>query len=109
MFDRSITIPAMYVGQSDAELTLETPDAGESAEITLWSVKGEVIAQADDFRAAQIGPSLLEVSDRQLAEMFGAFLAHALADDDAREGWKVLTDDASDWTDALALFEDDDA
>lgn len=107
MTDRRITIPSLYMGQPDAELTLETPD-GERGTMALV-VEGVTLASAGDFNAPQIGPSLLEQSDAQLAGMFGGFLAHALesSEPDARDGWEVLLDDASDWTDALALMEAD--
>jgi len=107
MTDRRITIPSLYMGQPDAELTLETPD-GERGTMTL-TVAGEVLASADDFNAPRIGLSLLEQSDARLAGLFGGFLAYALesSDPDARDGWQVLRDEASDWTDALALMEND--
>lgn len=109
MIDRTITIPALYVGTPDAVLTLETPD-GERGDMAL-SVDGVVIARGEDFCAPQVGLSLLEQSDGSLAGLFGNFLAHALesSEADARDGWSVLDEEqAGDWTDALALFGDDD-
>jgi hypothetical protein len=105
--DRRIAIPALYIGRIDAELSLETLD-GERGDMTL-SVAGEIVARGEDFRAAQVGPSLLEQSDQALAALFGGFLSHALesSEDDARAGWSVLTDEASEWTDALTIFGDD--
>lgn len=106
--DRTIIIPAPYVGMPDAVLTLETPD-GERGDMAL-SVASVIIARGEDFCAAQVGPSLLEQSDSRLAALFGGFLGHALesSEPDARDGWSVLDDEqASDWTDALALFGDD--
>lgn len=109
MPDRTIIIPASYMGWVDATLELNTPD-GESGSMTL-TVAGDTIAHGETFRAAEYGPSLLEMTDERLAGMFGAFLAHALesSDPDARDGWPILTDTASDWTDALALMEMDEA
>lgn len=105
--DRTITIPSQYMGGIDATLELETPD-GERGDMTL-SVAGEIVARGEGFGAAQVGPSLLEQSDERLADLFGSFLSHALesSDDDARDGWPILTDAASDWTDALTLMEED--
>ena len=103
--DRTIVIPSLYMGQIDATLTLDTAD-GERGDMAL-SVAGEEIARGEDFQAAQIGPSLLEMSDADLAAMFGSFLSYALESSDpgARDGWSVLeADSASDWADALTLF-----
>jgi hypothetical protein len=108
MSDRAITVEASYIGQPDAILTLDTPD-GERGDMTL-TVAGEIVARGEGFGAAEIGPSLLELSDGQLAGLFGAFLAYALesSEDGAQDAWPVLTDAAGDWTDALALMEEDD-
>jgi hypothetical protein len=104
--DRTIIVPATYMGQIDAVLALETGD-GESGTMEL-SVAGTIVARGEGFGAAQIGPSLLEMSDEALASMFGAFLAHALesSEPDARDGWPILADEASDWTYALADLAD---
>lgn len=107
MPDRTITIPASYMGEQDATLTLDTPD-GERGNMTL-ELDGCTIAAGEDFRAASFGPSLLEMSDGELAGMFGGFLAHALesSEEGARAGWSILSDDAAEWTDALALMDED--
>jgi hypothetical protein len=103
--DRIIVIPAPYVGWIDGRLSLYTSDFGETATISL-SVGCEIIARGEGFGAPQIGPSLLEMSVAELAEMFGAFLSHALesSDDGARDSWSILRDGASDWCDALSLM-----
>jgi hypothetical protein len=105
--DRTIVVPAPLMGMVDASLELESAD-GEAGDMSLI-VAGETVARGEGFRAAQVGPSLLELPDERLAGMFGAFLAHALesAEADARSGWSVLDDRASDWTDALAMMEMD--
>jgi hypothetical protein len=102
--DRAIAIPSPYMGGIDAVLTLETPD-GERGDMEL-SVAGQIVARGEDFHAPQVGPSLLEQSDESLVALFGAFLSHAFesSEDDARDGWPILADAASDWTDALAMF-----
>jgi hypothetical protein len=107
MTDRTIQIPAPYMGGIDALLTLETPD-GERGDMEL-TVAGETVARGEGFGAARVGPSLLEMSDERLAGLFGGFLAHALesSEEGARDGWPILDERASDWTDALALMEDD--
>lgn len=106
--DRIIVIPAPYMGWIDGRLSLFTDDNGETAAISL-SVGLEIIARGEGFRAPAIGASLLEMSDERLAGMFGAFLSHALesSDPDARDGWPILRDDASDWADALTLMDDE--
>lgn len=105
--DRFVNVPAPYIGQPDATLVLET-DNGERGDMTLY-VAGRVVARGEGFGAAQVGPSLLEMESGELAEMFGAFLSHALesGEDDARAGWSVLTDDASEWCDALSMMEEE--
>jgi hypothetical protein len=107
MSDRSITVLAPYTGWTDGTLELDSPD-GESGTLTLL-VGETIIARGETFRAAQVGPSLLELSDGQLAGLFGSFLAHALesSEDGARDGWSILTDAAGDWADALYLMEED--
>lgn len=104
--DRFIIVPAYYVNQSDATLILETPN-GERGDLSLY-VAGRCVARGEGFGAHQSGPSLLEMTDARLAGMFGAFLSHALesSEDGARSGWPTLTDDASDWTDALSMMEE---
>lgn len=104
--DRFVVVPASYVGVPDATLTLETPD-GERGDMTLYAA-GRVVARGEGFGAPQAGPSLLEMTDERMAGTFGSFLSHALesSEDGARAGWSVLTDDASEWTDALSLMEE---
>lgn len=103
---RTITIPADYYGEHDAELNLYTDD-GEVGTMSL-AVDGCELARGEGFRAASFGPNLLELSDARLAGMFGAFLAHALesSEPDAQDGWSLLTEDAAAWTDTLALMEE---
>lgn len=103
----SITIPSLYIGTPDASLEVEADCYGDSYTMTLRAADGHVIASAGGFRPGacrDFGP------DAHTAGTFGAFLSHALesSDDDARAGWDVITDDASDWADALALMEVDD-
>jgi hypothetical protein len=108
MFD-SITVPALYVGTPDATLTVDT-ETGEHYRMTLTHADGHVIADADGFRPGagfDFGPDRPGMT----AGTFGAFLAHALesetGEDDPRRDWDTIADDASDWTDALALMEED--
>lgn len=102
----SITIPAPYVGMDDAQLEVESDEYGDSYAMTLRAADGHVIASASGFRpgAAQDFGDDHAVNT---AGTFGAFLANALDDPEARDGW-VLADDASDWSDALAMMEDPD-
>jgi len=105
MVDRRIVIPAPYMGMVDAELTLDSPD-GERGNMEL-AAGGTIIARGEGFGAPQIGPSLLEMTDAQLAEMFGGFLSHALesSEPDARDGWPILFDDiAADYATSCALI-----
>jgi hypothetical protein len=102
--DRIIVVPSMYMGQIDAALRVYSDD-GETAAITL-SVGTTIVARGETFRRPEIGPhTWLDANEREVMATFGAFLAHAVesTEDDAREGWPILTDAASDWTDALAI------
>jgi hypothetical protein len=104
-----ITIPALYMGGVDATLTVEPNAYGDRYTMTL-AVLGRPLARAEGF-----GPGValdFATSDDDnpanvalTVSTFGAFLSHALesSEDDAREGWSILTDDASDWADALTL------
>lgn len=97
-----IVIPAMYVNQSDAILTVEEVFNTDHFRMTL-KVGDRIVADADGFRpgaASDFG----EGWEDHTAQTFGAFLAHALEDEEAREDWDVIADDADEWTDALALF-----
>jgi hypothetical protein len=105
-----ITIPAQYMGAVDATLTVESDSYGDRYSMTL-AVLDRVIARGEGFGpgAACDFATSDEDDARHLAhtvDTFGAFLAHALesSEDDAREGWSVLTDDASDWVDALTIY-----
>jgi hypothetical protein len=107
--DRTIIVPSSYVGTPDAILSLSTVD-GEQATMTL-TVNGETVAVGEGFRCPAAGSwTWLDCGDAQIVGTFGSFLAHAIesSDGDARNGWPVLTDDASDWSDALTLYGDED-
>jgi hypothetical protein len=105
-----IIIPALYMGGVDATLTVESDAYGDRYTMTL-AMLGRPLARGEGF-----GPGValdFATSDDDnpanvalTVSTFGAFLAHALesSEDDAREGWSVLEDDASDWTDALTLY-----
>jgi hypothetical protein len=108
-----LTIPAPYVGMPDARLTVDTDDH-ERYSMTLTSGDGEIIARGEGFGPG--GMRDFATSDDADAEhrahtvgTFSAFLAHALesSEDGARDGWPILTDAASDWTDALAIHGED--
>jgi hypothetical protein len=104
-----ITVPAPYVGMDDATLTVDTDD-GERYRMTLTRADGHVIADADGFRPGA-GFDFGAHRPGMTAGTFGAFLAHALestetGEDDPRRDWDIIADDASDWTDALALMEE---
>ncbi len=101
---RSVTIPAPYVGMSDATLTLIVHD--ERATMFL-SADDRTIAIGEGFRRPEIGAlAWADCPDTELADVFGSFLAHALESDEegARDAWPLLTEEASDWTDALGDF-----
>ena len=105
---RTLTVPAAYIGQSDALLTIDTSD-GEAATMALV-VNGEPVAVGDGFRVAEAGTSSwLDMPEREVVDTFGSFLAHAFesSEPDAREGWAILTEEASDWVDALSLYSAD--
>jgi hypothetical protein len=73
--------------------------------MTLTHADGHVIADADGFRPGagyDFGPERPGMT----AGTFGAFLANALEDGEARDDWTTIADDASDWTDALAIMEE---
>jgi hypothetical protein len=106
----TITIPAQYMGAIDATLTVEPDAYGDRFTMTL-AVLDHVIARGESFSPGAACDFATSDDDdaRHLGHTvgtFGAFLAHALesSEDDAREGWSVLEDDASDWTDALTLY-----
>jgi hypothetical protein len=104
-----IIIPALYMGGVDATLTVESDAYGDRYTMTL-AMLGRPLARGEGF-----GPGValdFATSDDDnpanvalTVSTFGAFLSHALesSEDDAREGWSILTDDASDWADALTL------
>lgn len=103
--DRCETVPAMCMGQVDAELRVFSAD-GETADMALC-VLGETVARGSGFNRPQIGPyTWFDVPTAELLGTFGAFLSHALesSEPDARDGWPVLTDAAADWTDALLIL-----
>lgn len=103
--DRTITIPAQFVGQPDAELRIVTAD-GEEASMSLV-LGGRILALGQGFRVARVGPhTWLDMPEEQVACMFGAFLADAF-ESSKGDGWPVLTDEASEWTEALAIMEYD--
>jgi hypothetical protein len=107
---RRILVPAMFVGQEDAVLEIESPD-GESAVMSLRH-GGVVVARGGEFRRPEMGRGASctwwDAPAGEVAGTFGGFLAYALesSEDGAREAWEVLTDDAGDWADPLALAED---
>lgn len=101
----SITIPAPYIGMADAKLVVEPDQYGDSYTMTLWASDDSIIAQASGFRpgaATDFG----EGHERETADTFGAFLGAALEDPEFGASWEVLSDDASDWTDALQMYGD---
>jgi len=100
-----ITVPAPYRGMSDATLEVET-ETGDHWAMTLRAADGHVIASANGFRPGA-GQDFGDHRPGMTAGTFGAFLANALEDPEARVEWAVIADDASDWTDALALMEED--
>lgn len=101
----TIIVPATYADQPDATLTVKPDCYGDSYTMTL-AVAGRIIAQGEDFRPGAASDFGDGEAAAYTVETFGSFLAHAIesSDDDARNGWSVLTDDASDWVDALALY-----
>jgi hypothetical protein len=102
--DRTIIVPAQYMGQIDAELLIDSPD-GETATIALH-VAGRELARGETFRRPESGPyTWHDAPESEVCATFGAFLTHAFEsrEPDAREGWPILTDGASDWCDALTL------
>lgn len=103
----TITIPATYIGVPDAELSIDSYD-GDSYRMTLTHADGHVIADADGFRPGA-GQDFGPHRPGMTAGTFGAFLAHALEDSsgEARADWDTISDDASDWTDALSMMEEE--
>lgn len=107
---RTITIPAFYMGRVDALLTVEPCERPfpledrEYVRMTL-TVLGRVVADGAPFGTG-VGGCWDDRSDAEVAGTFGSFLAHALEsrEDDARDGWTVLADDADEWTDSLTLM-----
>ena len=107
-FARTIEVPALTIGAADAVLGIETSD-GETSSMSLL-VNGSTIARGEDFRVAEVGRwTWLDMPEREVVETFGSFLAHAIesSDEDAREAWPTLNDEAADWTDALSLYAED--
>jgi hypothetical protein len=107
-FARTIEVPALTIGAADAVLGIET-STGETASMTLL-VNGSTIAHGVGFRVAEVGRwTWLDMPEREVVETFGSFLSHAVesSDEDAREAWPTLTDEAADWTDALRLYAED--
>ena len=105
--DRIIVIPSPYMGGIDARLSIYSDD-GEEATISL-SVALEIIARGETFRRPEIGRwTWWDAPEEEVIATFGAFLSHALesSEDDARDGWPILTDAASDWADELAILGD---
>lgn len=105
MFD-TITVPAAYMGTEDATLTVDYDGMGDHYRMTLTHADGHVIADASGFRPGA-GFDFGAHRPGQTAGTFGAFLANALEEAEARAGWDTIADDASEWTDALALMEED--
>ena len=106
---RTIEVPSLYRGTPDASLTLPTWDAEEA--VMALSVDDRDVAVGEGFGVPAAGThDWLTCDDSYVLATFGAFLAHAIesSDDDAREGWPVLTEDAADWVDALTLYSDAD-
>jgi hypothetical protein len=100
--DRIIVVPSPFRDGFPARLSIFSPD-GETATMSL-SVGLEIIARGEGFRRPQYGPfTWLDAPESSVVDTFGAFLAHALesSEDDARDGWSILTDAASDWADEL--------
>ncbi|MEJ7786175.1 MAG: hypothetical protein WKF96_15320 [Solirubrobacteraceae bacterium] len=107
-FARTIEVPALTIGAADAVLGIETSD-GETASMALL-VNGSTVARGEGFRVAEAGPwTWLDMPEREVVETFAAFLSHAVesSDEDAREAWPILTDEAAEWTDALSLYSAD--
>jgi hypothetical protein len=105
-----ITIPAPYMGGIDATLTVESDAYGDRFAMEL-AVLGQPIARGEGFGPGAACDFATSDDDdaRHLAhtvDTFGVFLSHALesTEEDARDGWPILTDAASDWTDALICF-----
>jgi hypothetical protein len=106
--DRIIAIPALYVDTPDAALRVFSAD-GETASITL-AIGTRIIARGETFRRPEIGPyTWFDAPEAEIVDTFGAFLAHAFesSEPDARDGWPILEDEASDWADAMALYGED--
>ena len=102
--DRIIVVPSPFIDGFDAALRVFSPD-GETATMSL-SVGLEIIARGEGFRRPEIGPyTWLDAPESEVIGTFGAFLSHALesSEDDARDGWSILTDAAGDWSDALGV------
>jgi hypothetical protein len=107
-FARLITIPALTIDMADAVLGIETLD-GETATMALL-VNAQPVAVGEGFRVAHAGRwTWFDMPAAEVVGTFSGFLDHAIesSDDEAREAWSTLTDDAADWTDALALYGDD--
>lgn len=98
---------AIEIGRN-AALSIDTAD-GEFANMALVC-DGRTLALGEGFRVAEAGRwTWLDMPEREVVDTFGAFLSHAVesSDDEARKGWPVLTDEAADWADELALFGED--
>jgi hypothetical protein len=103
MSDRSFTIPAMYVGQHDATLVMDSLD-GETATMTL-SVDGREVARGFDFRRPEIGPyTWWDAPESDVVGVFAAFFAHAIETGE-HDGWEFpFANEIGDWDSALALY-----
>ena len=90
---RTIEVPSAPT----ASLTIDTSD-GETATMALV-LDGVTLALGEDFGAAEVSYwTWLDMPEADVRETFASFLADAFesSDEDAREGWPVLTDEAQD-------------
>jgi hypothetical protein len=102
--DRTFTIPALYIGEADATLSVESSD-GETATMTL-TIAGRLIAEREGFRRPEIGPhTWWNAPESDVVGTFAAFFDHAVnsGEDGAQDGW-MLEDSANGWTDALTIY-----
>jgi len=102
--DRTFTIPALYIGEDDATLSVESFD-GQTATMTLTTA-GRLIAEGEGFRRPKIGAhTWWDAPESDVVGTFAAFFDHAVnsGEDGAQDGW-MLEDSANGWTDALSLY-----
>ena len=104
---RTIDVPSDRIDTPPASLTIETSD-GETASMALV-VEGVTLALGEGFRVGEAGRwTWLDMPASEIVDTFGSFLSHAFesSDEDAREGWPTLTDEAEAWVDALTVYDE---